>query len=167
MRPSRSTAFHAATLILCLASVVLASAGCGRDPGPPRGNVREWKASDHQPPEAEQGDNAAGGQAGGAAGEGQPEEDQDEDPTQRAVVALWNVACASCHGREGRGDGPMRPAGANVPDMTTAEFQARVTDEQMRLQITNGKEPMPAFGDRIAPEGITALVAHVRSFGPH
>ncbi len=142
----------------------LGSVGCSRDPGPPRGNVREWKASDHQPPEAEQGDSA--GNAGNADN-ADTQEGEEGDPMQRAVVALWNVACASCHGREGRGDGPMRPPGVTVPDMTTAEFQAQYTDAQMTEQITRGKEPMPAFGDRIAPEGIQALVAHVRSFGPH
>lgn len=164
MRSTLNAATGAALITLSLALLSLAASGCGREPGPPRGNVREWKATDHQPPEAEQGDTAG---AAGAADDSQAPDDQDEDPTLRAVAALWNVACASCHGREGRGDGPMKPAGANVPDMTTAEFQAGVTDAQIREQITNGKEPMPAFGDRIAPEGITALIAHVRSLGPH
>ena len=168
MRSHPTAVFRAALTTLLLALPALAASGCSRDPGPPRGNVREWKATDHQPPETEQSPDDARGGGGAAAAGGQAESgvDQDEDPTLRAVAALWNIACASCHGREGRGDGPLKPAGANVPDMTTAEFQARVTDEQMRLQIMNGKEPMPAFGDRIAPEGITALIAHIRTLGP-
>ena len=35
---------------------------------------------------------------------------------------LFRSYCASCHGREGKGDGPVAPAlNAKVPDLTTIE----------------------------------------------
>ena len=55
----------------------------------------------------------------------------------------------------------MRP-----PDFTTAQWQASRTDDELVSLITLGRGMMPAFGDRIPPDGVRALVAHVRRFAP-
>lgn len=127
--------------------------GCGTDA--PR-DLREWTPSDHQPPEGEAGDR------GGAP-------DEDVDPAEaeaRAATSLFGAMCAQCHGAEGRGDGPGRPPVAEVPDFTSVAWQASRTDEQLAGSIAEGRGGfMPAFGDRLSPEGVAALVRHVRRLG--
>ena len=113
--------------------------------------LREWKPSDHQPPPA-----MPDGQ--GTAAEG-------GDGTARAIQALWQMRCARCHGEAGRGDGPERPPGAAIPDMTSADFQQNRSDEQLTEVVENGRGLMPAFGDALTPEGISVLVRHVRTLG--
>ena len=66
--------------------------------------------------------------------------------TERAAEALFNVSCASCHGRDGRGQGERRPPGAAVPDFTQAAFQAQRSDAQLGEVIRTGRGLMPAFG---------------------
>lgn len=115
--------------------------------------TREWTPEDHgHPPEPppEQGAPAA------------PEEGGQE----RAARALWNVSCASCHGMRGRGDGRQPPPGAQMPDFSTAAFQGARTDAQLATSIREGQGLMPAFGKQLNADGIAALVAIVRSFGP-
>ncbi len=128
--------------------------GCGSDASR---DLREWTPSDHQPPEGETGER------GGA-----PDE-VDVDPAvaeARAATSLFGAMCGECHGPEGRGDGPGRPPVAQVPDFTTAAWQASRTDEQLATSIAEGRGGfMPAFGDRLSPEGVQALVRHVRRLG--
>jgi cytochrome c553 len=81
--------------------------------------------------------------------------------------------CASCHGMEGKGDGPgatsLNPKPRNYTDK---EWQKTVTDDQIGKTILYGgaaigKSPiMPANPDLGSkPEMITALVKIVRGFG--
>lgn len=132
----------------------LALAGCGE--GDTRG-MREWTPADHQPPEGETGDRS-----------GAPDE-TDADPAlteARAATALFGSMCASCHGEEGRGDGPARPPAAQVPDFRDATWQAEHTDEQLATSVRDGRGGfMPGFGTRLSPEGVAALVRHVRRLG--
>ncbi|HJL28949.1 MAG TPA: hypothetical protein RMI62_07740, partial [Polyangiaceae bacterium LLY-WYZ-15_(1-7)] len=39
------------------------------------------------------------------------------------------------------------------------------TDQQIAAAIVRGQGMMPAFGDRIAPQGVAALVGYIRAFG--
>jgi cytochrome c oxidase cbb3-type subunit 3 len=87
----------------------------------------------------------------------------DSDAEARAARALWLAACASCHGREGRGDGPSPPPGARVPDLSIASTLASKSDEQLAAVIRDGRGMMPAFVKQIVPAGIDALVEHVRA----
>jgi len=83
------------------------------------------------------------------------------------VQANWTKHCASCHGKEGKGDTKAGKK-AEVKDLTDAKYQESFTDEQMFKQIKegmkdkNGKEKMKAFGGALSEEEIKALVAHVR-----
>jgi mono/diheme cytochrome c family protein len=117
---------------------------------------REWKPSDHgQPAEVDPSrvPQAAGEQAA-------PE----QGGVDRAAAALWNVSCASCHGRDGRGQGPARPPGAPMPDFASAELQKQRTDAQLLQVIREGRGMMPAFAKQVNEQGMSALVAHIRSF---
>jgi mono/diheme cytochrome c family protein len=135
-------------------ALALALTACGGDDT--RG-LREWSPSDHQPPEGEQSDRT-----------GAPDEiDADPAATEaRAATALFGSMCAQCHGAEGAGDGAGRPPVAQVPDFRDAAWQAAHTDAQLAASIADGRGGfMPPFGARLSPEGIAALVRHVRRLG--
>lgn len=76
------------------------------------------------------------------------------------VEVTWTKQCASCHGKRGRGDGPQSPM-VKAKDLTSLEWQATVSDEQLTEAIKKGKGKMPAFN---LPDSMVAgLVAHVRA----
>ena len=129
--------------------IALGLIACESRPTP----TREWQPSDHgQPAQADPArtPTPAAPEEGGSG---------------RAAEALFNVSCASCHGRDGRGQGPGRPPGAQVPDFTLPDYQAQRTDEQLGEVIRNGRGLMPPFGKQVNEQGIAALVAHIRRFG--
>ena len=86
-------------------------------------------------------------------------------PSQRNQVidVTWLRQCASCHGKQGRGDGPQSPM-VKARDLSNFEWQATVSDEQLAKVIRQGKDKMPAF-DRLPESVVEGLVAHVRDFG--
>lgn len=122
-----------------------------------RSALREWQPTDHQPPAAVTPE----GQGAEAEPSASPEEDD-----ARASAALWGMRCASCHGLAGRGDGPERPPGAALPDMTQPAYRSARSDAELATVIKNGRGLMPAFGDQLSEEGVAALVRHVRRFAP-
>jgi len=134
------------TLVLALTAL----SGCQEPP------LREWRPEDHghaQPRPGEEGRAA-------------PAEDaaplSPEEAEARATLALWNVTCATCHARDGRGGGPGLPPGAKVPDLTDPTLASARSDEQLAAVIRDGKGMMPAFGPQLREEGVKAMVAHVR-----
>jgi mono/diheme cytochrome c family protein len=136
-----------AFIMMCAAVVLLA---CDSRVAP----QREWRPSDHgQPVDV---DPSRVPQAAATTEEG---------GVDRAVAALWNVSCASCHGRDGRGQGPSRPPGAQMPDFTSADFQKQRADAQLLAVIREGRGMMPPFGKQVNDQGLSALVQHVRKFG--
>ncbi|HLU39977.1 MAG TPA: cytochrome c [Planctomycetota bacterium] len=82
----------------------------------------------------------------------------------------YQTICFTCHGMEGRGDGPG--AGALDPrprDLSSPEWQRSVTDEHIRNVITMGgaavgKSPMMPAQPQLkgTPGVLEALVAYVR-----
>jgi mono/diheme cytochrome c family protein len=133
------------TFVLAFSLLGLA-VGCGD-----RRELREWQASDHQPPPE-------------VAPEGQGEAVEDEgNSEERAAQALWGMRCATCHGPTGRGDGEGRPPGAQLPDMASAAFHEARSDAQLAEVIQKGRGLMPAFGQELSEAGVAALVRHVRA----
>jgi mono/diheme cytochrome c family protein len=115
---------------------------------------REWRPDDHsQPAEVDPS----------RVPQAQPL--NEEGGVERAAAALWNVSCASCHGRDGHGQGPGKPPGAQMPDFASADFQKQRTDAQILTVIREGRGMMPPFGKQLNEQGISALVQHVRKFG--
>lgn len=150
MRIARGTRCHLAGA--AVASIVaLATLGCGGDERTP------------QAAERTEGTPApAAGRGAGAA------------PGGTAAVAearqIFDTRCATCHGPEGRGDGPgsagLSPKPRNFQD---ADWQASVSDahiEQIVLYggAAVGKSPtMPGNPDLTGKPAVTAaLVEHVR-----
>lgn len=83
-------------------------------------------------------------------------------PSQRNQVidVAWSRQCATCHGKRGRGDGPQSVM-VKARDLSIAEWQASVTDEELTKVIKEGKNKMPAFN--LPDNVIQGLVQHVRS----
>jgi mono/diheme cytochrome c family protein len=84
---------------------------------------------------------------------------------------LWKANCASCHGNEGKGD-TEKGVKLKLPDMSSAAWQAKHSDDEMKKTIVNGvnetrdgvKKEMDPFGDdKLKPEQREALVAYIRS----
>jgi mono/diheme cytochrome c family protein len=114
--------------------------------------TREWQPADHgQPVDPDPGRTPAA-------------EEPEEGGPERAADALFSVSCASCHGRDGRGQGEQRPPGAQLPDFTDRGFQAQRTDEQLSAVIRDGRGMMPAYGKQLNDQGLTALLGRIRRF---
>jgi cytochrome c553 len=77
----------------------------------------------------------------------------------QVIDVTWIKQCATCHGRRGKGDGPSSTM-VKARDLTNAEFQATLTDEQIAKVIHEGKDKMPAFN--LPDSVIQGLVQHVR-----
>lgn len=81
--------------------------------------------------------------------------------------ANWDANCAQCHGKSGNADTKMGKT-LNAKDLTDAKVQAAFTDAKATQSITegvkeNGKTTMKAFGGKLTPDEIKALVAYVRT----
>lgn len=81
---------------------------------------------------------------------------------------LWNMNCAACHGKDGKGN-TMMGHRLHIKDLTSPKVQASLTDAQATKDIKdgireNGRPVMKAFGNKLSDQQIKDLVAHVRSF---
>ena len=94
------------------------------------------------------------------------------NPLPRTADALararqvYAVNCATCHGADGRGQGPMasyfRQAGALPPvDLASPRVRDR-TDGQLYWLTANGLGNMPPFGDLLAERDLWSLVHVIR-----
>ncbi len=126
------------------AALVFALAGCDR--GPSASELREWKPEDHDQPASAPGQVTARPGTDGL------------DPT--LINVAWNNNCRTCHGPVGRGDGPQGPM-VRAPDLTRAEWQENISDEEMASIIRKGKNKMPAFD--LPDQVVTGLVQRIRS----
>ncbi|MEZ4255804.1 MAG: cytochrome c [Polyangiales bacterium] len=138
-----------------MALSLLAASACGETP-----TLREWQPTDHAQPAEANVDPAR--VAADAPSEPLPQ----GESLARAAAALYRMSCAPCHGMEGRGDGPAKPEGATIRSFADAAFQSSNTDEALAAVIADGRGLMPKFGTQINPDGIHALVVHIRSLGP-
>ncbi len=87
---------------------------------------------------------------------------------QADVVANWNKHCASCHGKDGKGQTVMgKKAGAR--DYTDAKVQDSFTDEEA-FKLTkegikkDGKDVMKPYAEKLSDDEIKELVAHILMF---
>jgi cytochrome c oxidase cbb3-type subunit 3 len=128
---------------------LLALMGCD---SPASGEVREWTPDDHDQPSSSP---AQAPQVSARPG------DAELDPS--LIDLAWQKNCVSCHGPRGRGDGPQGPM-VRAPDLTRAEWQDRVSDQEIAEVIRKGRNKMPAF-DLSAPV-IDGLVKRIRAVRP-
>jgi cytochrome c553 len=83
--------------------------------------------------------------------------------------ALYEKTCASCHGKDGRGQTTMgRKVG--VKDYTDAKVQTELTDDKAMKTINEGikddkgKVLMKPYADALSADQIKSLVAYLRTF---
>lgn len=80
---------------------------------------------------------------------------------------LYETHCLSCHGAQGRGDGPQA-AGLRSPPADFSEHMVlgKHSDPQVFLLIHSGVtgSDMRGFKDELTPEEIWQLVAYLRTF---
>jgi len=75
-------------------------------------------------------------------------------PADGATVFSEN--CAGCHGADaGGGSGPPLDDGIVVTNFPDVQDQIDV--------VTNGRGPMPSFGDRLSAEEVQAVVDYTRT----
>jgi cytochrome c553 len=76
--------------------------------------------------------------------------------------ASYEANCASCHGAQGKGDGPQ--AGATKPqDLSDPAWQSETAGNDIFQAITSGKGGMPAFSAKLSEDQRWALADYVRS----
>jgi mono/diheme cytochrome c family protein len=86
------------------------------------------------------------------------------------ATQLWAMNCASCHGKDGKGQ-TMMGRKLQIKDLTDAKVQSALTDADAAKIIKegvtdNGAQKMKAFGDKFSDDQIKGLAAQVRSFKP-
>ena len=80
----------------------------------------------------------------------------------------WGHYCARCHGPDGTGNTKMGRK-LRIKDLSSEKMQTRLKDEEIVDMIIdgnqeeNGKDGMPSFKDKLAPEERQALVGYIRT----
>src|SRR5687767_6595083 len=85
------------------------------------------------------------------------------------ITDVWKAKCKSCHGETGKGDTKVGKK-EKVRDMTTAEWQQKWSDADIKKSITEGikkddgsETKMKAFKDKLSEKEIDGLVKHIRT----
>jgi mono/diheme cytochrome c family protein len=82
---------------------------------------------------------------------------------QGTAEATYKVKCAGCHGVDGAGTtGPGKALGAR--DFQSPEVQKESVDDLAGI-ITNGKNKMPKYADKLKDAEIKDLAAYVHGLG--
>jgi mono/diheme cytochrome c family protein len=76
------------------------------------------------------------------------------------AAAIFKNECASCHGKDGHATLKGKLKGA--PNLNSAHWQEKTSDEHIFNVIVNGHEKMPAYGKKLSQAEIESLVAFVR-----
>ncbi|MGA3211649.1 MAG: cytochrome c [Terriglobales bacterium] len=78
------------------------------------------------------------------------------------AAGTYKAKCAMCHGADGKGSPMGQKMG--VHDFTSADTQ-KMSDADLSAAITNGKNKMPAYKDKLTPDDVKGLVAYIRTLG--
>jgi mono/diheme cytochrome c family protein len=91
--------------------------------------------------------------------------------TAEAGAVIYEVNCASCHGPEGKGDGPAAVGFDPMPaDLSDAHLMEDMSDGALFWRISEGgmMEPfnstMPAWEDSLSEDEIWQVITHIREF---
>jgi cytochrome c553 len=84
------------------------------------------------------------------------------------AIELWGKHCASCHGKDGKGQTKMG-AKAGVKDYTDAKVQDAMKDDAAFKAVKEGlkekdKELMKPFAEKLTDDEIKALITYIRTF---
>ena len=86
------------------------------------------------------------------------------------IERVWRGKCGSCHGADGKAQTEQGKKMA-IADMTSAEWQQKMTDAQIKSAISDGlkrdkngvHQEMEAYKAKLRPDQIDGLVAYVRA----
>jgi hypothetical protein len=92
-------------------------------------------------------------------------------PAGSTAEEVYRAACATCHGRDGRG-APQTSVGfdAPLPDFTDCSFASAEPDPDWFAVVHEGgpvrglDRHMPAFGEALSPADISLAISHIRGF---
>jgi mono/diheme cytochrome c family protein len=78
------------------------------------------------------------------------------------AAGIYQNHCVLCHGTNGAGTASGRSL--KVKDLRSPAVQSR-SDDDLAQTISKGEGNMPAFGSKLSPDVINALVAYIRTLG--
>jgi mono/diheme cytochrome c family protein len=85
--------------------------------------------------------------------------------SQAHAKSTYSIDCAMCHGENGNGKGDLvGDMKLSLKDLRDPATLADKSDGELYTLIHDGKDKMPAEGDRAKPDDIWNLVILVRSF---
>jgi mono/diheme cytochrome c family protein len=94
-----------------------------------------------------------------------------KNPVEATPVALvvgkqaYAKHCENCHGENGAGKGQKAPELSTTPtDFTNASQMDSRTDGEFFYRITKGRQPMPAFEDKLTETERWEVVDYIRTF---
>lgn len=79
---------------------------------------------------------------------------------QSDAAKAYKANCVMCHSENGSGDTPAGKA-LKAKDLRTDETQKK-SEAELTDAIAKGKGKMPAFGSKLSPDTIRALVTYIR-----
>ncbi len=168
MRPTRIQI----SIITVLASTLWLS-GCSKNPAP-EGERPDSAQSETSQSETSQSGTDEGSQASSEqSSQGQESAPKEETEQQQAMSAkgkkLYQTRCATCHGKNGKGEGMLAKSLDPKPrDHTNPEWQDSVTDKEIATVIKDGgpaaglSATMPAHPG-LSDSDVQALVDYIRS----
>jgi mono/diheme cytochrome c family protein len=78
---------------------------------------------------------------------------------------IYKKHCENCHGENGDGKGEKAPELSTAPtDFANSQKMDRITDGEFYWQITKGRQPMPAFEDKLNETQRWESVDFIRTF---
>jgi mono/diheme cytochrome c family protein len=81
-------------------------------------------------------------------------------------LELYRKNCLTCHGEQGKGDGPAVEFIESRPrDLTIPEFTRQNTDGEIFWKVTEGRKPMPPFKKKLSDDERWKLVNYIRVLG--
>jgi cytochrome c oxidase cbb3-type subunit 2 len=102
-----------------------------------------------------------------------PEPPLTPESVQRGAEVFEKVNCWSCHGKEGRGNGPSAATLTDSKgnpirpyDLTRGtRFKCGSSDEELYRDLVNGLDgtPMPSFADALKPDQIWDVVHYIHT----
>lgn len=86
-----------------------------------------------------------------------------DDAAIKAGKDIWVKECKSCHGSKGLGDGAKaEKIDISCGDFSSAEVQ-NLSDGALYWKTTEGRKPMPSFGDKLSDTERWQVVAFIRT----
>lgn len=79
--------------------------------------------------------------------------------------AVYVRECLSCHGQQGKGDGPSASGLEKFPgDLTDSQRMSAQSDGELFWKISEGKTPMPTMKKTLTEEERWQVVHYIREF---